>query len=170
MTLNLILFLLILANGIVYYLLVTKKYGVISSISASYNYFPTPVSKSLYSWFIFGVAVPMMILSNNAWGWWAGAFLAIDWAAPTGGSKLQNTLHVIGADVGMGLGILMLGISWGMWWLAVPAIVIVAILYYLGNYKVFSKIWIEHETWWIEWFVYAVVVAGMFIEKILPII
>lgn len=164
---NLFLWLFILGMGIFYYILITSKYGVIGSISASYNYLETQVSKSLYSWFIFGVAVPMMLLSNNAWGWWAGAFLAIDFAAPTGGDKLQHTLHCIGADVGMGLGVAMLWIVWGMWWLTVPAIVIVALLYILGNYKIKGKIWVKNETWWIEWFVYAVVMVGMFIERVI---
>jgi len=170
MTLNLTTFSIILLVGVFYYWLITKRYGIIGSISASYNYFETPISKSLYSLFIIGVAVPMMILSNNAMGWWAGAALAIDFAAPTGGDKLNHFLHCLGADLGMALGVIMLWAIWGMWWLTIPAIGIVAILYILGNYSIKGKVWIKNETWWIEWFVYAVVVVGLFIEKILPLI
>ena len=166
MTLNIVLLAFIMVVFLAYTLGIYFAFGVTTSISSSIHKLQG-TKKSLYSWFMIGIAIPFMIVSDTPLGWWAGAFLAIDFAAPTGGDKLNHTLHCIGADVGMGLGVAMLWIVWGMWWLTVPAIVIVALLYILGNYKIKGKIWVKNETWWIEWFVYAVVMVGMFIERVI---
>lgn len=156
--LNLTLWIFIAVVSILYCGYITLKYGVQKSISASYNNLETPVKKSLYAWFIFGVALPMMILSNNTMGVIAGMFLALDFAAPTGGDKIQNFIHCLGADVGMILGIAMLGFIFHLWLLVFLAAFTVSLLYLLK---------VKNTTWWIEVTVLTSVWIGLFIEKII---
>jgi hypothetical protein len=139
-----------------YTILVITRYGVQKSISASYNCFESAVGKSYYSLFILGIAVPMMLVSNTPLGWWAGALLSIDFAAPAAGDKLQYFLHVLGADAGMALGMLMLWIDFGLWWIVVAT----AVFALLALWK------LKNPVWWIETSVFVSVVTGLFIARI----
>jgi len=156
LNLALLLFTIVTFGAYVGYIWI--RYGVQPSISASWKNLENPVKKSLYSWAMACVAVPMMIVSSNWMGVWAGIFLAITFAAPTGGSRLQHTLHCVGADVGMILGTLMLGFFYGLWWLVAIAVAIVGVLYFTKS---------KNHTWWIEIVVFLAVMLGLFIAKVL---
>lgn len=134
------------------------KYGIQTSISASIHVLHGAFEKSLYSWFILGVAVPMMIVSGTTLGVWAGILLSIDAAAPAGGDKLQNFLHCFGADVGMALGLLMLWVDYHLWPIVVVALIYIAFLQ-------FRKF--ENRTWWIECVAFGAVWVGLLWEKVL---
>ena len=151
---GLLIFIAITASLYIGYIVV--KYGVQRSISASYNNLETPIKKSLYSWFILCVALPMMILSDNTIGVLAGMFLMLDFAAPTGGDKMNNFIHCLGADMGMLLGVLMIGFMFGLWWLVgFTAILVIALT------------GIKNSTWWIECVILTSVWIGLLIEKVL---
>ena len=158
MTKDIILLSFIIAVFLAYTLGIYFAFGVTSSISSSIHKLKGPVQKSLYSWFMLGIAVPFAIVADTPLGFWAGAFLAIDFAAPAGGDKFQYTLHCIGADVGMLLGMVMLIVDFGQW----PIVVITAV--YVAFYQ-FRKV--ENRTWWIECTVFAAAWLGLLIEKVL---
>ena len=155
---------------------IVLMYGIQPSISASYNNLEGPVKKSLYSWFIFGVGLPMMILSDNTWGVIAGMFLLLDFACTTGGDKLNQFLHNLGAQGGMFLGTLMLGFAFGQWWLAGITAGLVAVIYFTNNYvaevrfavKGKKYLWNpKNGTWWLEVVVLGAVWFGLMIEKVI---
>lgn len=154
---ELILLLFSIAVFITFTLFVGIKYGVQKSISASIYVLHGTLEKSYYSWFILGVAIPMMLISNTTLGWWAGALLAIDFAAPAGGDKMQNFLHSFGADAGMVIGLGMLIYDFHL----LPLVVcnIVFILY--AHWR------IKNSVWWIETSIFITVIIGLLIAKIL---
>jgi hypothetical protein len=157
-TLNIALLIFTVASFAAFCLFVVLKYGIQSSISASIHVLTGPFEKSLYSWFMLAVAIPMMIISGTALGWWAGALLAIDFAAVAGGDKFQNFLHCFGAEAGMTLGMLMLWVDFGLWYIVVPAGLIVL-------YMQWQKV--KNRTWWTEVVVFAAAVIGLLIAKVL---
>ena len=147
------LFVFLLSAFVIYNGFVWVKYGVQKSISADIYVLTGPFEKSYYSLFILSMSIPMMILSDNTIGWWAGALLALDFAAPAGGDRMQNFLHCFGADVGMGLGILMVGFVFHLWFLA-------------GAFIVFSLIatkWKNGVTW-VETAAFVTVYTGLLIH------
>lgn len=150
-----ILWYITVAVSVMYIGYIWIRYGVQKSISASYHNLETPVKKSLYAWFIFGVALPLMIISNCTLGVLAGMFLAIDFAAPTGGSKLQMFLHSLGANVGMILGMAMLGFVFGQWWLVgITGLIILSLVLFE----------VKNKTWWVECAILAAVLIGLYIR------
>jgi hypothetical protein len=157
MTLNIVLLTFIMVVFLAYTLGIYFAFGVTTSISSSIHKLQG-TKKSLYSLFMLGIAIPFMIVSDTPLGWWAGAFLAIDFAAPSGGNKFQYILHCIGADVGMLLGMVMLIVDFGQW----PIVAVTAV--YVAFYQ-FRKI--ENRTWWIECTVFAAAWIGLLIEKVL---
>ena len=158
MTKDIILLSFIMVVFLAYTLGIYFAFGVTSSISSSIHKLQGSLQKSLYSWFMIGIAIPFMIVSDTPLGWWAGALLAIDFAAPAGGDKMQNFLHCFGAEVGMLLGMLMLIIDFGQWLIVIPTAIIVI---YLQYYKV------KNHTWWVECVVFAAAWIGLLIEKVL---
>lgn len=155
---NLILILFTVAVFLTFTIFVSKKYGVQRSISASIHVLSGAWEKSTYSWFILGIAIPMMIVSNTSLGVWAGIFLAIDAAAvTTNDDNIQLFLHCMGADVGMMLGLALL-ITFGMLWLFVVATIVCGLILFLE---------VKNSTWWIESTVFATVMTGLLIEKVL---
>lgn len=154
---NLTLLLLSIGIFIAFTLFVSLKYGVQKSISASINKLDGAFEKSLYSLFILGIAIPMMIVSNTTLGWFAGALLAIDFAAVSAGDKMQQFLHSFGADAGMMLGLLMLLLDFHLWYLPVAFIL----------FALFALWKLKNSTWWIETAVFVIVITGLFIVKIL---
>lgn len=159
---NLGLSLFIAVTSLLYLGYIIIKYGVQKSISASVYKLETSVKKSLYAWFIFCVALPMMILSDNWMGVVAGMFLAFDFAAPAGGDKMQRFIHTLGANVGMILGIAMLGFQFGQWWLVGITVFVILLLYVLDK---INKI--RNSVWWIEVAVLVSVWSGLLIEKVI---
>ncbi len=139
-------------------LFVGFKYGVQKSISASIYVLKGPDEKALYSLFILFIAIPMMLISDCTIGFWAGALLAIDFAAvATRNDKLQMTLHIFGADAGIGLGIIMLAVVFHQWYLSLAFIL----------FSVYAVKKINNSTWWIETAAMITVWIGLFIEKII---
>jgi hypothetical protein len=158
MNTNLILLIFTTASFLAFTLFVYFNYGIQSSISASIYVLDGAIEKSLYSWFMLAVAIPMMAISNTTLGWWAGGLLAIDAAAVAGGDKFQHTLHCLGAEVGMLLGMAMLWVDFGLWYLVVPTGIIVIVLQYRE---------VKNKTWWIECVVFGAAVIGLLIAKVL---
>ena len=141
-----------------YLLGIFTRYGIVNSISASFHYLKPTGREWLYMLFILFVAIPMMLVADNTMGWWAGALLMLDFAAPSGGNKLRRFLHYLGAQGGMILGVAQFGFIFHHW--LIPGVLgyVLALIY--GSD-------IKHKTWWVECVVLWTVLIGLFIEKIL---
>lgn len=154
---NLALLIFIAVATIAYLSYIVVNYGVTKSISASYNSLQKK-DKLLYQLYMLCVVVPFIIVANNGMGFLAGALLAFDYAAPVSkNDKAQMLIHCIGADVGMTLGVLMLGVIFGQWWLVAIAAIVTIIL----------ALKVKNKAWWIEIVVLSAVWTGLLIEKIL---
>lgn len=154
---NIILLCFAVMVALWYLLLVSFSFGICSSISATYNYF-SGGRKVYYTLFIWGIAIPLMIVSNTALGWWAGAVLAIDGAAPaTSKDKLQEFLHIFGAGGGIILGMLTLWMNFNLWYLVII----------FGLFTAFSK-WLRYKNhiWWIEVAALVIMITGLFIKTL----
>lgn len=171
---NLILWLIPLIVLPAYVIYIVIKYGMQKSISASWNNLENSVKKSLYSWAMVGVAVPMMIISDNWMGVLAGMFLGITFAAPTGGTKLNHFLHCLGADVGMLLGTLQLVVIFGgvFNWILVGVCytAVVTMLAIANKHRLNSTSFVSAfptATSWIEIAIFITVMIGLFFEKVI---
>jgi hypothetical protein len=139
-----------------YTIMVWIKFGITHSISESYRYFEgwKKVWFTLWAW---GVAATLIWVSSSIIGFCAGGCLALVGAAPACNDRWQNTLHMIGTYGAIGLGMLML-VIFGLWWL----VVIFALFTLLT-----MGFDMTNHTWWLENVAYYVIIAGLFIEKIL---
>ena len=154
---NLALLIFIAVTSIAYTSYIAINYGVTKSISASYNSLQKR-DKLLYQLYMLCVVVPFIIVANNGMGFLAGALLAFDYAAPVSkDDKVQQLIHCIGADAGMALGVLMLGVIFGQWWLVAVTVIIVIILAYET----------KNKFWWMEIAILSTVWLGLLIEKVL---
>ena len=135
------------------------KYGVTESISKSVYVLPKN-QKPLFSFFIMFIAIPMMLVSDTVLGWWAGAILMFNFAAPLCDDKMQNKIHIITATGGMIMGMLMIGLDYGQW--GIFGITIAAMIFTYLNAKNFI--------WWIECEVLLAVCIVLMMERIIPYI
>jgi len=159
---NLTLLIIAIVVWIGYNLPIALKYGIQSSVSAQYNLFKTSWGKSLMSWFIVGIAIPMMIVADHFIGVWAGIFLSLIFAAPSVRiSKTAEVLHVLGANMGLILGMASL-LYINIWWWPV-------VLTYAIYTLVSMKIGYKHHTYWIETIGFIVIMVGLFIEKVVKL-
>jgi len=141
-----------------YNLPIALKYGIQRSISATYNLFDDPWRKSLYSWFIVGIGIPLAIAFSKPIGIAAGILLCIDFAAPScRRDKLQEFLHTFGANAGMGLGMVALIVYYHQW---LP--VFAFIIFTVASIRFKMK----NHTYWIETLAFAIVVLGIIINKL----
>jgi len=155
---DLILLIVAIAIFIGYLLPIALRYGIHKSISATYNSL-TQGWKMLYSLFIIGIAIPMMIISDCTLGVWAGIVLSIDAAAPTTrNDKFQMFLHCFGANVGIGLGIAMIGLIFHQWYL---------VAVFVAGVLTTQRLGIHNKTYWTEVLAFAIVMSGLLFGKIL---
>jgi hypothetical protein len=157
--------------------LVIKRFGIQKSYSHSYTLFDiggkqrtfvipfvkvfhwTGISEQIYyTIFMWGISIPVMIVSDSVWGFLAGAILCIDGGARTGsGIKLTQFLHDWGAKIGIGLGAVMLiAFSWWYLLLVIPLAVMVPVCH----------VYVKNGTWRIEEIAYIVILLGLIIEKV----
>jgi len=135
---------------------VVHRWGVQPSISSSYLLFKQS-QDIYYTLFMWGISIPIMLISNNALGFIAGALLCFDGAARTGsGNKLTQFIHNFGADVGIAVGMLMLWLNFHQWYLVVPMLLITG----------FILLRKKNTAWWIEVAAFVTVMIGLFINKV----
>ena len=167
---QLFLWLFALVTSLAYLLYIYFRYGIQRSISASYNRLEG-VSKSLYGWCMVCIGVPMAMVGDNWMSAVAGIILSITFAAPTGGSKLNQAIHNISSQVAMITGVAMLGFKFSQWFLVV--VTCLTVLFMMWSAKKDRVIFgykiprFKNSTWWIEVAVLASVLIGLLIEKVL---
>ena len=176
--LNIISIVISVAIFVWYRQLVIRRFGIQSSYSHSYTLFDiggkpktfvipfvkvfhwTGISEqSYYTIFMWGISIPIMIVTQTIWGFLAGAFLCIDGAARTGsGDPLTQLLHNWGAKIGILLGMVML-VAFS-WWYLIP----------VGLYAIFVLVAannLNNSTWWIEEVAFVIIVISLLIEKVI---
>ena len=143
---------------VAYNLPIVIIYGIQSSVSSTYNLFEDIWRRSLMSWFIAGVAIPMTIVADNILGFLSALFLLLVFVAPTvRKSTFDRYLHVIGADMGLAFGMAsLLFINWHWWWL-ILTFAVFTIASMRNGYK--------NHTYWIETIGFVIIWVGLFIEK-----
>ena len=133
---------------------IALKWGIQPTISYTYNLFRSRVAKSLFSWFIIGISLPLCIAFNKPLGVVAGMLLMLDFAAPACKHKLQSSLHVFGAYAGVLLGMASLIIYFHEWYL-----VAVWVAFSLSALK-----HLKNPTYWIETSAFFTVITGLLIK------
>ena len=151
MTTFLIIFSVLVFAG--YTISIALTYGVQTSISASYKVIPQ--RKYLYSFFILGIAIPMMFLFNTFLGWLAGILLAIDFVAPSSKitSKFQSFLHSFGAYAGIIIGFTALYFKFGFW---IPILI-------MAGFSLYATKHIKNSAWWNEVAAFILISLGLII-------
>lgn len=162
MTLNTWLMLLSLLVFISYnlYYMVFLKLGVLKSISDSIYHLPKG-EEFLFTFFQWGLAIPLMIVGNSPLMFFAGTFICFVGVA-NGLARwiVEDTIHVIGATGGIILGGASIWIDLHMWYITV-----VLILFAAYCTSKWNKI--PNHTTWIEVIAYLLFWGCLFINKCL---
>lgn len=119
LTLSLIIF-------TIYVSFILHKYGIQKSISDSY-YRLKGIYQAIFTFFIWGSAVPVMIAAETPLMFFAGSLICFVGAAPAfKKTMLENTVHIVGASGGFALAFISIIHEFGFWWLALPAAILAA--------------------------------------------
>lgn len=118
------------------------KFGVLSAISDSY-YQLTNASKPMFTFFIWSVALPMIIVGvvDTPLMFFAGAFLSFVGAAPAFKEEMEGKVHCVGAVGGIGFGFLAMLLFYQSY---------IIVLLILGFVAYASLKKIKNYLWWIE--------------------
>jgi hypothetical protein len=133
-----------------YNLYVYSLVGILKSVSASYYFIK---SKPLFTFVLWGFALPVIIAGDSVWFFLAGAGICFVGAAPNYKMKLEGDVHYAAALSGIVFGLIGL-VDKGLWYVALPtALLIVAIN------------WIKNHTYWQELIAFYVIVITLLIIK-----
>lgn len=99
------------------------KYGAQKSISESYYRLPSKYN-FIFTLFIWGFALPAMVIGNSLLMFFAGAGIAFVGSAAAFEEKLTKTVHYAGAGIGILASQLAIIINYDMWWVSVSGLVI----------------------------------------------
>lgn len=134
------------------------KFGVLSAISDSY-YSLSNASKSMFTFFIWSVSIPMIIVGVSETGlmFFAGAFLSFVGAAPAFKEELEGKVHVAGAISGIGFGVLAMIFVFQHYVLASILVVFIILVNLLK---------MKNKTWWIEVLAFVFIYISLILHKI----
>jgi hypothetical protein len=135
-----------------YLFIVYKRFGILPSISSSYYKLK---HKAVFTFFIWSIAIPMIIIGSSPLMFWAGAFMAFVGASPAFKHELEGKVHIVGAVGGIVLGFLSMWIEVHLYYL--PIIMAVSTLYMTLKP-------IKNHTWWIEVLAYLLIIVGLVIR------
>ena len=149
------LYILMLIIFLSYTSFIWIRYGVQQSISDSYYRLQQDGLGWIFTLFIVGFAYPAAIIASNVWITPA-AFLImlVGIARAFKASKLLHTLHMIGAYGGVGLSMIGIWVSYGMWYLTVLFVIASLILII---FKVKNRIW------WIECLAFLIMCLALYL-------
>lgn len=138
---------------IAYVIYIWLKFGILSSISDSYYKTNSPF---LFAIFIWGTAIPLIIVGNTALMFFAGALLCFVGASPAFKKrKMEEKIHVYGTIGSIALGIISMWVDFGLWYLTV-----IMVAGYI--FTMFVKI--KNETWYVEILAFVLVMLGLLIK------
>lgn len=164
-TLNLILLLFSMLIFLFYnlYYMVDLKLGVLKSISDSIYHLPKNETY-LFTFFQWGLAIPLMIVGNTPLMFFSGAFICfVGVANGLARWELEDAIHVVGATGGIALGGASMWIDLKMWYVTV-----ILILFTLYTTSKWNKI--SNHTTWIEVLAYFLFWGCLLYKKVLVLI
>ena len=138
-------FLLISFLSITAYLaLVVLKHGITPSISDSYYKLKQPWLFSIALWVMVIAMFPVAVESSGLF-FFAGAAIGFVGAAPNfkEGGRMEYRVHAYGSISGVSLIYLAIGFGLDLWWVSLPMMVLVALVYS-------EKVKLNNYIWWIE--------------------
>lgn len=152
-SLNLGLLIFTIIVFLTYVIGIYSKFGILKSISESVYHIK---HKALFTFFIWGVALPIMIVGSTGLMFMAGAFLAFVGASPMFKEEMEGKVHYVGATGGIALGFAGMILNFGLWPLAViqGVFTLCAVLFKLKNH-----------TWWIEVLAFILIIIGLIIAR-----
>ena len=150
------LILLGFASGvfIAYVTYIWLKFGILPSISDSSYKTNSPF---LFAIFIWGTAIPLMIVGNTALMFLSGSSLAFVGASPWFRKLSEGKVHVAGVMISIISGAISMWIDFGLWYLTVIIVV---------SYVITLLIKMKYETWWAEIMYFIIIIIGLFLNKI----
>ena len=158
MELNLLLFIVLSFVG--YISFIVNRYGVLPSISDSYYKMKDDnlMGGSLFTFFIWSLSFPLIIVGNTSLMFFAGAFLGfVGVATAFKDLKMTRRVHNIGAIGGIGFGFLSMIIDFQLFELSFFMVVFSLSLFLLKT---------KNLIWWIEILAFILIIIGLFIAKV----
>lgn len=134
---------------------ITKKFGVLPSISDSW--YSLPVSqKALFTLFTWGIGIPMLFY-GNVWFFLSGVGLTFVGAATQFKMTTSYTkqIHYIGALTGILFSLIGIGVEWFNW---VPLVTfcVLTLLIYTSKHP--------NMLWWIEMAAVGIILGGLLLN------
>jgi hypothetical protein len=130
---------------------VTRKFGLLKSISASYYKVPSP----LFSIWIAAIAFLFVVIGQTMLIFLAGGMLCYVAVAPAFLRIDMERAHIIGAVSGIVLGFASMILDYELYYLPVMMIIFIIAAYLLNfNYR----------TFWIEVAAFILIITGLFIN------
>jgi len=147
---NLILLCISAIAFISYVLYVYINYGVLKSISDSYYIIK---HKSLFTFFIWGLTIPMLFFSSgHGLLFFGAAFICVVGIASGFKETMEGRVHVFFTNAGILLSYLSLWFDYHMWYL-----VVLFLLFTIPSFIIKYK----NHTWWIEVVAFTLVLIGL---------
>lgn len=131
------------------------KYGVQTSISDSYYSMPRNL-QWLFTIATWGYAFPAVMIGvpYSGLAFLAGAAICFVGASPAfKGGGLENTVHMVGAIVGITASQIFITFILGQWWLSVGFLLLSIITFFLPKFKL-------NRIWWIEIYAFVCMVIS----------
>ena len=153
---NLILLITSSLIFISYISFIVSKYGVIPSISESYYRLPYSL-KILFTLFIWGLAVPIMIVASTPLMLLACGFICVVGVTQTFKLKLVGAIHSLAAIIGIGIGVLSLFFEFRTPLTAIAIIIGIALL------NIFK---VNNKTWWSEIIAFTLILLSLFLTQV----
>lgn len=134
---------------------ITKKYGVLPSVSESWYKLPNQY-KILFTLFVWGLAIPLFFY-GNIWFALGAGFLSFVGAATQFKMTVANTdkIHYIGAMGGILLSLIGIAVKWSN---------LIPLGLFLISTLVLKLSKMKNETWWIEMVAFFLILAGLLVR------
>lgn len=129
------------------------KFGLTKSISVIYYYFKG-FKRYLYTYYMIGYALPLMLAANNFWLYVAGSLIMVTGvAADTRADETTSWVHTRSVIVAIVIGFAYTMFGYGLFWVSLIGAISCLALYYFKP---------KYHTYIIEIIAIAVVYIGVF--------
>jgi len=161
MTTSVILYSIMLAVFFGYILFIVAKYGIQKSVSQSFYVLPKNIN-FLFTLFCWGFVLPAMILSENGLMFFGGAGIGfVGAAAAYKGNKMANSVHMIGAYVGILLSQLSIFFNFNLPYVNIAFFSLILLIFLISR-----LIKMKTLIWWIEMVAFLAIVYAIGVAKV----
>jgi len=140
-----------------YIVIIYVKYGKMKTISDSY-YKLKEKNKWIFTIVWWAFSIPLIIVGETKLMFLAGVGICFVGAAPAFKKELEEKVHIVGAITGIISGVASLWFDFNLGYLSISLFILSLILFL--NKKLYNP------TWWIEFFSFCTISAGLFINII----